>query len=124
MQTALFMKQVQQQRNLNTETTVEVIKNHITAQFVDLWCGLHNVRALCGFADQLIPVFISVKIQNSYAQRAAWLETNTVKYIIDFHNLVLDKAFEDMIFSDGDAGQENNNNTLNDDNDENKDGYL
>jgi hypothetical protein len=43
MQTVLFMEQVQQQRNLNTETTVEVIKNHITAQFVDLWHGLHNV---------------------------------------------------------------------------------
>ena len=56
------MEQVQQQRNLNTETTVEVIKNHITAQFIDLWCGLHNVRALHGFANQLIPVFISTKI--------------------------------------------------------------
>src|SRR5271163_4022803 len=118
MQTALFMEQVQQQRNLNTEITVEIITNHITAQFIDLWRGLHNVRALRGFADQLILVFISAKIQNSYAQRAAWLEINAVKYIIDFCNLVFDEVFEDMIFSDGDAGQENNNNTLNGDNDE------
>jgi hypothetical protein len=124
MQTVLFMEQVQQQRNLNTETTVKVIKNHITAQFIDLWCGLHNVRALRGFADQLISVFISVKIQNSYVQRAAWLKINAVKYIIDFHNFILDEVFEDMIFSNGDAGQENNNNALNDDNDENKDEYL
>src|SRR5271163_3932930 len=124
MQTALFMEQVQQQHNLNTETTVEIIKNHITAQFVDLWRGLHNVRALRGFADQLIPVSICAKIQNSYAQCVAWLKTNIVKYIIDFCNLVLDEAFEDMIFFDGDAGQENNNNALKDDNDENKDEYL
>src|SRR5271163_4314771 len=124
MQTALFMEQVQQQRNLNTETTVEVIKNHITTQFIDLSRGLHNVRAFCRFADQLILVSISTKIQNSYAQCATWLEINAVKYIIDFHNLVLDEAFEDMIFFDGDAGQENNNNALNDDNDENKDKYL
>src|SRR5271163_1619276 len=124
MQTALFMEQVQQQHNLNTETTVEVIKNHITAQFIDLWRGLHNVRALRGFADQLIPVCISVKIQNSYAQYTTWLETNGVKYIIDFHNSVLDEVFEDMIFSDGDIQQENNNNALNEDNNENKDKYL
>ena len=89
-----------------------------------MWCGLHNVRALCGFADQLILVSISAKIQNSYVQHATWLETNVVKYIIDFCNPVLDEAFEDMIFSDGDAGQENNNNALNDDNDENEDEYL
>src|SRR5271163_906487 len=124
MQTALFMEQVQQQRNLNTETTVEVIKNHIIAQFIDLWRGLHNVRALRGFADQLILVSISAKIQNSYAQHTTWLEMNTVKYFIDFHNLILDEAFEDMIFFDGDARQENNNNILNNDNDENEDRYL
>src|SRR5271163_4716284 len=124
MQTTLFIKQVQQQRNLNTKITVEIIKNHITAQFIDLWRGLHNVRALCRFVNQLIPVSISTKIQNSYAQRATWLEINAIKYIIDFHNLVLDEVFEDMIFFDGDAGQENNNNALNDDNDENKDEYL
>ena len=85
---------------------------------------MHNVRALRGFANQLIPVSISAKIQNSYVQRVTWLEINVVKYIIDFHNLVLDETFEDMIFFDDDAGQENNNNTLNNDNDENEDRYL
>src|SRR5271163_5010902 len=124
MQTALFMEQVQQQRNLNIETIAKVIKHHITAQFVDLWRGLYNVRAIHEFVNQLILVSISTKIQNSYVQHITWLEINVVKYIIDFHNLVLNEAFEDMIFFDGNAGQENNNNTLNDDNDENKDGYL
>ena len=89
-----------------------------------MWHGLHNVRALHGFINQLIPVFISAKIQNSYAQCTAWLEINTLKHIIDFHNFVLNETFENMIFSNGDAGQENNNNVINDDNNKNKDRYL
>ena len=74
-----------------------------TALFIDLWRGLHNVQTLCRFVNQLILVSISVKIQNSYVQHAVWLEINVVKYIIDFHNLILDEAFKDMIFFDNDT---------------------